>query len=103
MANYLKQCYGSLPIKLRLFLGMLLAANTSALAIYLAGYLAACNITYWESLALFLGYRVLAFMANRNLELTDSNVEFMSVERILWNVATLAILAVMILLKSLII
>jgi hypothetical protein len=88
--------------KLKLFLFMLVAANTAALAIYLCGYLAGANITYWESVALFLGYRVCAFMANRNLELTDLNVQFMSMERILWNVATLAILAVMVLVKLII-
>ena len=105
MANYLliiRKCYESLPVKLRLFLGMFIAANTSGLAVYLCGYLADANLTYSESMALFLGYRVLAFMASRNLELTDTNVEFMSVERILWNVATIAILAVMSLVKLII-
>jgi len=97
--NRLKSLYELLPVKVRLFLGMLLAANTAALAIYLCGYLADTNLTYSESMALFLGYRVCAFMANKQMPLTDENVEFMSSERILWNAATAAVLLATIAIK----
>lgn len=87
--------------KLKLFLLMILAANTSSLSIYFCGILASCTVTYYESMALFLGYRVLVFMANKQMPLTDENVYFMSTERILWNVATLAILASSLVIKAL--
>lgn len=93
-----------LMIKTRLFFGMILAANTAALAIYFSLSLidGLASIDYWSCLGVFLAYRVCAFMANRSLELNDLNVAFMSSERTLWNIATLAVVAVMMLLKSLI-
>lgn len=95
MANYLKRCYESLPIKLRLFLGMLLAANTAALAIYLCLLGTPSELTYELSLRYFLAGRVLLFMANKAMPLNDENVEIMSMERTLWNSSTVAILAAM--------
>ena len=96
--------YELLPIKLRLFIRMLIAANTAALAIYLSlglidGYGA---VDYFSCLGVFLSARVILFMANKQMPLTYENVAFMSSERILWNVATLAVLVVMKLLKLLI-
>lgn len=100
----LKEKYELLPLKLRLFFGMLIAANTAALAIYFSlslidGFDA---IDYWSCLGVFLAYRVFAFMANPSLPLTDENVAFMSSERMLWNLATLAILAFMSVIKLMI-
>jgi len=40
--------------RLKLFGWMLAASFTAGLAIYLAGYLAACGITFWESMALLV-------------------------------------------------
>ena len=90
--------------KAKLFIGILIAANTAALAIYLSlglidGYGA---VDYFSCLGVFLATRVILFMANPNMPLTDENVAFMSSERILWNVATLAVLVMMMLLKLLI-
>jgi len=95
--------YESLPIKIRLFLGMLLAANTAALAIWLCfKYMLDNELSYQYCMGIFLIARVVLFMANKQMPLNDENVAFMSSERILWNLATIAVLAVMICLKSLI-
>jgi len=90
--------------KLRLLIAMLIAANTAALAIYFSISLidGIGAVDYWGCLGVFLAYRVCAFMANKGMPLTDENVAFMSSERILWNLATIAVLTVMICLKSLI-
>ena len=90
--------------KAKLFFWMFIAANTAALAIYLSlglidGYGA---VDYFSCLSIFLAARVILFMANKQMPLTDENVAFMSSERILWNVATIAVLVVMMLLKLLI-
>ena len=90
--NKLKQLYESLPIKFKFFLGMLTAANTSALFTYLACKSASFEVDYMQALAAFLIYRVFAFMANKQMPLTDENVAFMSSERILWNLASFAVL-----------
>lgn len=82
----------SVPLKIRLFIGMLIAANTAALFIYLACKSASFDVDYIQALALFLIYRVMAFMANKQMPLTDENVAFMSSERILWNLASFAVL-----------
>lgn len=97
----LKECYESLPIKLRLFIGMMIAAHTAALAIYFCVLLVLDNVDYWACLGIFLAFRVFAFMANPSLPLNDKNVEFMSSERTLWNLATIAVAGAMICLKSL--
>lgn len=94
--------YESLPIKIKLFIGMLIAANTAGMAIYFGLLLAVGETNYWGCLGSFLAVRAYLFMANRSLPLTDENVAFMSSERILWNLATIAVLSVMICLKSLI-
>jgi len=90
--NKLKQLYETLPVKLRLFIGMLIAANTAALFILLACKFAYFEVAYNQALALFLIYRVCAFMANKQMPLTDENVAFMSSERVLWNLASIAVL-----------
>ncbi len=82
----------SVPLKIRLFIGMLVAANSAALAIYLACKFADFEIGYNQALALFLICRVCLFMANPQMKLTDENVAFMSSERILWNLASFAVL-----------
>jgi len=94
----------SVIAKLRLFISMLIAANTAALAIYFSlGLIDGLGaVDYWGCLGVFLAYRVAAFMANKGMPLTEENVAFMSSERILWNLATIAVLAVMILVKLII-
>jgi len=96
--------YNLLPVKLRLFMGMLVSANTAALAIYLSLGLinGLASVDYWACMGVFLAYRVAAFMANKQMPLTDENVSFMSSERTLWNVATIAVLVVMILIMKII-
>ena len=81
--------------KLKLFLKMLVAANTAALAIYLCLLGTPNELTYELGLRYFLAGRVLLFMANKAMPLNDENVEAMSLERTLWNSATMAIMAVM--------
>jgi hypothetical protein len=87
--------YELLPIKLRLFIGMLIAANTAGTAIYLGFKFCGTESDYRACLGGFLMLRVVLFMANPSLPLTDKNVAFMSSERALWNVMTLIILATM--------
>lgn len=93
--------YESLPVKLRLFIGMLIAANTAGMAIYLGFIFCGTEADYRACLGSFLILRVYLFMANPSLPLTNENVAFMSSERTLWNIATIAVLAVMMSLKSL--
>lgn len=88
----MKSILDKLPIKMKLFIHMLIAANTAALFIYLACKSASFDVDYMQALALFLVYRVMAFMANKKMPLTDENVAFMSSERILWNLASFAVL-----------
>lgn len=97
----IEAAYKSLPIKLKLLIGMLIAANTAAIAIYASLSMAIDNVDYWACLGIFLAFRVFAFMANPSLPLNDKNVEFMSSERTLWNLATIAVAGAMICLKSL--
>lgn len=81
--------------KLKLFAGMLIAASTAAVAIDLSVYLAmGTEFGFFESLGIFLAARVVLFMANPSMPLNDKNVQFMSEQRILWNLATLAVLSV---------
>jgi len=96
-----KKCYESVPIKLRLFIGMLIAANTAALAIFLSLHFTKYPHDYQTCLGIFLAYRVCAFMANKSMPLNDENVEFMSSERTLWNNATIAVAVTAILAISL--
>lgn len=97
MTTELKRIYESLPIKLQLFLGMLVAANTAALALYLSLYFTKYPHDYQTCLGVFLSYRVCAFMANKGMPLIDENVAFMSSERTLWNNATIAVAIMMLL------
>lgn len=96
-----EQVYAALPLKLRLFIGMLIAANTAAMAIYVSINFLITEVGYWVCLGSFLAVRVYLFMANPSLPLTDKNVAFMSSERTLWNIATIAVLGVMAFLKFL--
>ena len=91
--DVMRECYELLPIKLRLFIGMFVAANSAGLAIYCCGKFVRADMDYRTSIGLFLMARVFLFMANPALPLTDPNVAFMSSERTLWNVMTVLILA----------
>lgn len=88
----MKSILDNLPIRLKLFIGMLIAANTAAIFTYLACKSASFEVDYMQALAAFLIYRVFAFMANKQMPLTDENVAFMSSERILWNLASFSVL-----------
>lgn len=86
----------TITAKLKLFGWMLIAANTSSLAIYLCFiFLLKTDVDYGFCLGSFLIIRVYLFMANKGMPLTDENVAFMSSERILWNNATIAVAIVM--------
>lgn len=87
--------------KLYLFLGMLLATVTAAIAIYASIYLIGGSgyLDIWECAGFFLAARVVLFMANKQMPLTDENVKFMSSERILWNAATISVCLAMIAVK----
>lgn len=98
----IKAAYERLPVKIRLFIGMLLAANTAGLAIYFGISLFGERPDYLACVGSFLAVRVYLFMANKSMPLTDENVAFMSSERILWNLTTIAILGMMNCLISLI-
>ncbi len=80
-------------IKIMLFLGMFLAANTAAAAIWLCYQIIKIDNVYCWCLGTFLAVRVYLFMANPSMKLTDENVKFMSEQRIIWNAATIAIAA----------
>jgi len=82
--------------KLKLFANMFIAANTAALAMYLCYKIIEFDNVYCWCLGIFLGARVVLFMANPAMPLTDSNVKFMSEQRIIWNSATIAICTVII-------
>jgi len=83
-------------VKFRLFVGMLIAANTAALAIWIGyKYMLDDEHTYQYCMGIFLISRVVLFMANKAMPLTKENVEFMSSERNLWNNMTILIMAVM--------
>jgi hypothetical protein len=92
--DVMRECYESLPLKIRLFIGMLVAANSAGLAIYCCGKFIRADMDYRTCIGMFLMVRVFLFMANPAMPLTDKNVSFMSSERILWNTMTLLILAV---------
>ena len=102
VVDYLAKKWFSVPVKVRLFLGMLFAANTAALAIYMALNLAGFESEYMACLGTFLAARVYLFMANKQMPLNDENVAFMSSERWLWNLATIAVLMAMYLVRWLI-
>jgi hypothetical protein len=80
--------------RLKLLAGMLLATVTATMAIWGCFYLVDEPVEWTFAAALFLGYRVIAFMANKQLPLTSENVRFMSSERVLWNLTTIIILVI---------
>jgi hypothetical protein len=84
-----------------LFFDMVIAATLSGVAIKLSLNLAAVKITFFESIGLFLAFRVAMFMASKDSELTNNFVHFLSVERSKWALATMAVCGVMIILKRL--
>lgn len=90
------------PYELYLFAGMLVAASLSGLAIKMTISLAGYKIAFFESVGLFLAFRVAMFMSSKDSELTDSFVHYLSVERSKWAIATIAVCIVMMLSKILI-
>jgi len=88
-------------IELYLFAGMLIAASLSGVAIMLSARLANYKISFLESVGYFLAFRVFMFMGNRDSELTDSFVHFLSVERSKWALATIAVALTIMLVKKL--
>ena len=87
-------------IILSLYFGMLIAAGLSGLAIKLSLNLASFKITFFESVGLFLAFRVAMFMSSKDSELTNDFVHYLSVERIKWAIATIAISGFMIILRK---
>lgn len=80
-----------IKIKLKLFLLMSIAASTAAFGISFAFQLAGVRYGFFEALGTFLALRVVLFMANPSMPLNDKNVQFMSEQRILWNLASIVI------------
>ena len=81
--------------------GMLIAASLSGLAIQLCLNLASVKINFFESVGLFLAFRVAMFMSSKDSELTNDFVHYLSVERSKWAIATIAVCGFMIILKKL--
>lgn len=102
LLQWFGEIFEAFPAKVRLFIGMLIAANTAAFGIWAAVYLAGERADYWACLGAFLALRIVLFMANKQMPLTDENVAFMSSERTLWNLASIAVAALMVLVKWLI-
>jgi len=90
-----------MSIMLSLYVGMLVAAGLSGLAIKLCLNLASVKITFFESCGLFLAFRVAMFMSSKDSELTNDFVQYLSVERSKWAIATIAVCGSMIILKKL--
>lgn len=78
--------------KFKLFMGMMVAANTAATAIHLCFFLCGAEADYLACMAMFLIARVMLFMANPSMPLNDRNVAIMSAERTLWNLMTMAVM-----------
>lgn len=85
--------------KAKLFLLMSIAAGTAAFGISFAFQLVGVQYGFFESLGAFLAFRIVLFMANPNMPLNDTNVQFMSEQRILWNLASIAITSAFALIK----
>lgn len=85
----------SLLSTLKLFLGMLIAANLSATAIYLGFKLVDIEVGYIASLASFLIFRVFMYMGTKSDELTREYVHYLSVQRSKWALATIAVILAM--------
>jgi len=90
-----------MSIMLSLYLGMIVAAGLSGLAIMMSLNLASVKITFFESCGLFLAFRVAMFMSSKDSELTNDFVHYLSVERSKWALATIAVCGFMIILKKL--
>jgi len=88
-------------IILSLYFGMLIAAALSGLAIKLSLNLASFKITFFDSVGLFLAFRVAMFMSSKDSELTNDFVHYLSVERSKWAIATIAVCGFMIISKKL--
>ncbi len=84
---------------LKLIWGMLVAANLSAMAAYLAIYLANFEVEYFETLGIFLAFRVFMYMGSKPDELTPDFVHYLSVQRSKWGAATIIVTSIMILIK----
>lgn len=84
-----------------LFIGMMIAASLSGVAIKMCVYLAGQKMTFFEATGLFLAFRCAMFMSSKDSELTNDFVHYLSVERSKWAIATIAVCGVMIILKKL--
>lgn len=84
----------TIKIKAKLFIMMSIAASTAAFGISFAFQLAGVTYGFFEALGTFLALRIVLFMANPNMPLNDTNVQFMSEQRILWNIASISITSV---------
>jgi len=87
-------------LMLGLFAGMLFAASVSGLAIKMSINLAGHKVTFFESVGLFLAFRAAMFMSSKDSELTNDFVNYLSVERSKWALATIAVCIVLIMLKK---
>lgn len=85
-----------------LFFGMMFAAGLSGLAIKMSLSIANCKITFFESVGLFLAFRVAMFMSSKDSELTNNFVHYLSVERSKWAAATIAVCMTLIIVKRLV-
>ena len=85
-----------------LFAGMLVAASLSGIAIKMSVFLAGYKITFFESVGLFLAFRVAMFMSSKDSELTNNFVHYLSVERSKWAAATIAVCMILIIVKRLV-
>lgn len=82
---------------LKLFIGMLIAANLGAIALYGCAVLGDVEqyVTYRLCLAFLLAYRVIAYMyPGKGGELVPEYVQILSVQRSRWNNATIAVILV---------
>ena len=88
-----------IKIKFKLLALMCIAAFTASVAICMAFKLAGIDYGFFEALGTFLSLRVILFMANPAMPLNDTNVQFMSEQRILWNLASIAVTSVFVLIN----
>jgi fumarate reductase subunit C len=87
--------------KIKLFVGMLIAASLSGVAIVLSLNLAGLPINFLDAVGYFLAFRVMMFMSTKDSELTPNYVHYLSVERSKWAGATIAVSLILILIKKL--
>jgi len=88
----------SFSARIKLILGMLIAANLSASAIYLSLYLIYMQslIDYFFALGTFLAVRVYLYMFSRGADLTPEYVHILSVQRSKWASATILVSSILI-------